>query len=151
MDIFDKETRSRIMSTVKRADTKPEMVVRSIIYRLGLRYRLHRHDLPGCPDIVLPKYKAIIFVNGCFWHGHEGCSKAKKPQTNSAFWDAKLSSNVARDINIINELQHMGWRVIIVWECETRNQERLQLRLATEFEKGKDTGHAAAKPPNKSQ
>jgi len=115
-----------MMASVGSADTKPEKIVRSILHALGYRFRLHRKDLPGSPDIVLPKYKKVIFVHGCFWHQHEGCAKAKRPTSRMRFWDKKLDGNMSRDKQNISELRTAGWTVNIVWECQTFDREKLR-------------------------
>jgi DNA mismatch endonuclease, patch repair protein len=121
--------RRRIMSAVRGRDTKPEMIVRRLLHAMNYRYRLHRNDLPGSPDIVFgPKGKAI-FVHGCFWHRHPGCSKATSPKTRAAFWAEKFDRNVERDRQAELRLVELGWRSLIVWECETRNQELLARKL----------------------
>lgn len=125
-DIVDKATRSRMMSAIKGKDTKPEMMVRRFLHACGFRFRLHRKDLPGKPDIVLPKYKVVIFVHGCFWHRHKGCPKATTPATNVDRWKTKFDDNVARDARNQAALREAGWDVIVVWECEI-NPERLSL------------------------
>lgn len=117
------------MSRVRAKDTKPEMVVRRIVHGLGYRYRLHRRDLPGRPDLVLPRLGAVIFVHGCFWHRHPGCRLASTPSTNVEFWQAKFLRNVERDAEAIRRLEADGWRVLVVWECETRAREALHARL----------------------
>lgn len=117
MDIFSKEKRSDIMSKIRSGDTKPEMIVRRLLFALGFRYRLHVRKLPGVPDLVLPKYGAVVFVHGCFWHAHEGCSRATVPQSNEAFWREKLARNRARDEAVRRELLESGWRVLTIWEC----------------------------------
>ena len=129
-DVFSKEKRSRIMSRVGGKDTKPELAVRSMLHRMGFRFRLHRPDLPGKPDIVLPKYKKVVFVHGCFWHGHKGCPRAKRPTTNSRFWETKLNKNMERDKKNLAALNAMGWEALIVWTCEVKDTERLQRTLA---------------------
>ena len=117
MDTVSKEKRSEIMSKVRGKDTKPEKIVRSLLHVMGYRFRLHRKDLPGKPDIVLPKYKTAIFVHGCFWHGHECKHGQNRPKSNAAYWKNKIQSNMHRDkINNI-ELERLGWKVIVVWEC----------------------------------
>ena len=130
MDIFSTEKRSEIMGCIRSKDTKPEMTVRSLTHRLGYRFRLHRSDLPGCPDLVFPKHRKIIFVHGCFWHRHEGCRKASTPKTRTDFWTTKLESNKARDAKNEWLLREAGWNVMIVWECETRNSEKLAGRIS---------------------
>lgn len=125
--------RSRIMKAVGRTDTKPEMIVRRSLHALGLRFRLHRKDLAGTPDIVLPKFRTVIFVHGCFWHRHEGCSKASMPKTRVDFWTAKFLQNVARDRRNEDLLRHANWRVITIWECETRNRDNLVHKLRSIF------------------
>lgn len=117
MDIFDKNKRSEIMSNVKNKDTKPEMVVRKTLHHNGFRYGLYNKDLPGKPDLVLRKYKIAVFINGCFWHGHD-CKKGKRPTTNKKFWNEKLDKNLLRDRNNYVLLQQKGWDVTIIWECE---------------------------------
>ncbi len=117
MDIVTPEVRSRIMSRIRSKDTKPEMTVRRLIHSLGYRFRLHRRDLPGTPDMVFPGRKAVIFVNGCFWHGHD-CGRGKLPKSNVRFWRKKFRDNSARDEKNIAALRANGWRVLVVWECE---------------------------------
>ena len=135
-DVFTPEKRSWIMSRVHQRDTKPEMLVRSMIFRMGFRYRLHRRDLPGSPDVVLSRYKKIIFVHGCFWHRHTGCRFTAKPKTRPAFWAAKFKANQQRDRRAVRALRANGWGVMTVWECETRNPERLSRRIARFFDAG---------------
>ena len=129
VDVFSEQKRSWIMGRVKGRDTKPEMLVRSLLHRMGFRFRLHRKDLPGNPDIVLPRYKKVIFVHGCFWHRHTGCRYATSPKTHTAFWKAKFSSNVSRDRRNRRELKKMGWAVLTVWQCELKNPKKLTERL----------------------
>jgi DNA mismatch endonuclease (patch repair protein) len=107
------------MSRIKSGNTKPEMIVRSLLHKLGYRFRLHRKDLPGKPDIVLPRYKSVIFVHGCFWHRHKGCKNATSPKTKIIFWREKFKANVERDRKVQKELNSMGWSILIIWECET--------------------------------
>lgn len=108
-----------MMSGIKGRDTKPERVVRSHLHLAGFRFRLHGRELPGRPDVVLPKWNAVVFVHGCFWHRHQGCPQAAVPSSNRAFWKAKFSANVARDERNRLQLRKLGWRVFIVWECQT--------------------------------
>ena len=128
-DVFSKAKRSWIMSRVKGRDTKPEMVVRSVVHRMGFRFRLHRRDLPGNPDVVLPRYHEVIFVHGCFWHGHRGCPRSKRPTTNEEFWSKKLDGNIKRDRRFRRVLRETGWKVLVVWECETRKPDKLLRKL----------------------
>jgi DNA mismatch endonuclease (patch repair protein) len=124
-DVFTKEKRSWIMSRVKGRDTKPEMLVRSFVHRMGYRFRIHRRDLPGNPDIVLPRHGKVIFVHGCFWHGHKPCPRSKRPATNKIFWNKKLDANIERDKRFRKGLRRMGWKLLVVWQCETHNPEKL--------------------------
>lgn len=119
MDVLTKEQRLRNMRNVKGKNTGPEITLRKELYARGIRFRIHRKDLPGCPDIVLPKYKLVIFVHGCFWHRH-GCKKTTVPATRQEFWLNKFKNNVIRDEKNIKELQEKGWRVFIVWECQLK-------------------------------
>jgi DNA mismatch endonuclease, patch repair protein len=118
-DVVDRATRSRMMSGIRNRDTDPEKKVRQYLHSRGLRFRLHKADLPGKPDIVLKRYMAAILVHGCFWHQHPGCSLARMPKSNVGFWKAKLEANVARDRRTRERLMAGGWRVFEVWECET--------------------------------
>lgn len=124
-DIFSPEKRSWIMGRIKGKDTKPELLVRSMIHKMGFRFRLHRRELPGVPDLVLAKYKKVIFVHGCFWHGHEGCRRSAMPTSNVAFWRKKLEANIERDKNNIKKLEELGWEPLIIWECEVNNKAKL--------------------------
>lgn len=125
MDRFSPQKRSSVMACVKSRDTGPEKLVRSLLHAMGYRFRLHRKDLPGTPDIVLPRYKTVIFVHGCFWHQHDCCKRAKLPTTNTDFWQKKLTANKKRDARIAEELEKLGWRVLVIWECELKNREAL--------------------------
>ena len=118
--------RSALMSRVRRGNTAPELAVRRLVHALGYRFRLHRRDLPGTPDVTLPRLRKIIFVHGCFWHRHPGCSRATTPKTRTAFWQKKFERNVERDRRNIVELESLGWNILVVWECETRNRSRLR-------------------------
>lgn len=117
------------MRSVRQKNTAPEMVVRRIVYAIGGRYRLHRKDLPGRPDIVFPSRHLCIFVHGCFWHRHPGCRLATTPKSNIEFWQSKFARNIERDVRKENELRNAGWRVEIVWECETRDPVKLEERI----------------------
>ena len=129
MDVFTREKRSRIMSKVKGKDTKPELLVRSLLHKMGYRFRLHRRDLPGNPDIVLPKHKKVIFIHGCFWHGHKVCPRAKRPSSNKMFWEEKLNKNIKRDKRNISGLKEMGWDPLIIWTCEIKDHANLRIKL----------------------
>lgn len=129
MDKFDKATRSWIMGRIKNKETSPEVAVRSIVYNLGYRYRINRADLPGNPDIVLPKYHKIIFVHGCFWHGHKKCSRATRPNTNKDFWNKKLDVNIIRDNKNIKLLRELGWDVLVIWQCQIKDEQRVRILL----------------------
>lgn len=120
IDRVSQTTRSRIMASVKRSDTKPEMALRKALHREGFRYRLHDKLLPGKPDIVLPRHRAAIFVHGCFWHRHEGCTACTTPASNVEYWIRKFDDNVARDARSLKLLLELGWRVAVVWECGLR-------------------------------
>lgn len=114
------QQRSSNMRAVRSGDTKPELIVRKLLHEMGFRFRLRRADLPGKPDMVLPRYQTVVFVHGCFWHRHS-CKRASTPKTRTEFWEAKLAGNVARDRRVIDELRALGWRVVVIWECETRS------------------------------
>ena len=127
------EQRSRNMSAIKSKNTKPEIAVRKLLHSMGYRFRLHRKDLPGSPDIVLPKYKTVIFVHGCFWHRHQNCKYASTPKTRQEFWEAKFRENINRDKLNQENLSSKGWKIIIVWECETKNIENLRDKIIDVF------------------
>jgi len=133
MDIVSKEKRSEIMSRIRGADTKPEKAVRSLLHALGYRFRLHRRDLPGTPDVVLPKYRTVVMVNGCFWHRHTCKAGSKTPKSNVEFWESKFERNVERDARVAAGLCELGWKVVTVWECEVRDIEALAARLEGEI------------------
>lgn len=120
-DIHDSETRSYNMSRIKGKDTKPEISVRKHLFAEGFRYRKNVRTLPGCPDIVLPKYRTCIFVNGCFWHKHDGCRYFVWPENNAAFWKEKIEANVERDKRNYKLLNDSGWNTIVIWECDIKN------------------------------
>ncbi|QJW85691.1 DNA mismatch endonuclease Vsr [Ramlibacter terrae] len=122
-DVVDAATRSRMMSGIRGKNTRPEMLVRKFLHAHGFRFRLHRKDLPGVPDIVLPKYKTVVFVHGCFWHQHGNCRFAARPKSNADFWSAKLGANAARDARVKTELEQLGWHVVTVWECSLSQVE----------------------------
>jgi len=124
-DIVSKSVRSRMMSGIRGKNTKPEMLIRQALFARGFRYRLHRRDLPGAPDILLPKFNAALFVHGCFWHGHAGCPYFKLPSSNSEFWATKICGNVRRDEASVAVLRARGWRVLVIWECATRTKVSL--------------------------
>lgn len=128
-DHISPEQRSRNMSLVKGRDTKPELLVRSIVHRLGYRFRLHGKKLPGRPDIVLPRHRKVIFVHGCFWHGHAGCPRAARPTSNVKFWNKKIDSNIRRDSAAQRELTALGWEYLVIWQCEMRDSEALTEKL----------------------
>ncbi|SFR81565.1 very short patch repair endonuclease [Sphingomonas jatrophae] len=128
-DHLSPEARSANMGRVKGANTGPEVQVRKIAHRLGLRFRLHRRDLPGTPDLVLPRHKVAIFVHGCFWHRHKGCSRATTPKTRETFWLAKFEATVRRDAQHEVALIALGWRVLTIWECEIKDRQLIEQRL----------------------
>ena len=136
-DRFSPAVRSKMMANIRGKNTKPEIVVRSLLHEMGYRFRLHRKDLPGTPDIVFPGRKALIFVHGCFWHQHEGCRFAAVPATRRSFWENKLSGNVSRDRRAVTALRRAGWRVSVIWECQTQRATVLENRLRRflDFEK----------------
>ncbi len=137
MDIFEKKKRSEVMSKVKSKDTGAEMTVRRLLHLAGFRYRLHRKDLPGKPDIVFPGRKKVVFVHGCFWHQHADCRRAQRPQSNKEYWNKKLDRNQERDAANESLLIKLGWEVFIVWECRLKNRdallEDLKVFLSTEL------------------
>jgi DNA mismatch endonuclease (patch repair protein) len=129
VDKFDEQTRSWIMSQIRSKDTKPEMAVRRLAFRLGYRYRLHDRKLPGTPDLVFPGRHKVIFVNGCFWHGHGCLRTSSPPKTNVAFWNQKIDRNQERDAFNMARLRSEGWKVLVIWECQLRNTGRIISRL----------------------
>lgn len=130
MDKLSPERRSWNMSQIKGKDTKPEILVRSLVHRMGYRFRLHRKDLPGRPDLVFPGRRKVIFVHGCFWHQHPGCKYATRPSTRADFWAQKLDGNRDRDKAVQHQLLQQGWGVLVVWECEIKQTELLADRLS---------------------
>jgi DNA mismatch endonuclease, patch repair protein len=129
MDRLSKEHRSWNMSRIRGKDTSPEKTVRSLLHRLGYRFRLHRRNLPGRPDIVLQRFRAVIFVHGCYWHRHKGCKYAYTPKTRIEFWQRKFDENVERDRRTLKSLRKRGWHVLAVWECQISNETTLAKRL----------------------
>ena len=117
------------MASVKNKNTKPEILIRKALFSKGFRFRINDKKLPGSPDIVLPKYETVIFVHGCYWHGHENCKKQITPKTNKVFWNEKIEKNRIRDQKVQSELVNLGWKIIIVWECELRNKETFGLTI----------------------
>ena len=130
MDRLTSEQRSAHMSRIRGKDTSPEMVVRRVAHAMGYRFRLHRRDLPGSPDVVFPSRRKVIFVHGCFWHGHD-CRKAHMPRTNTAYWAAKIERNRERDAASLHALRELGWGVLVVWECEMKDRRTLGSRIKT--------------------
>ena len=122
-------TRSKNMSAIKSKNTKPEIEVRKLLHSMGFRFRLHRKDLPGSPDIFLPKFKTVIFVHGCFWHRHENCKYSSTPKTRVQFWEKKFNSNILRDLENQKKIKDIGLRSIIIWECELKNKKELEKKL----------------------
>jgi DNA mismatch endonuclease Vsr len=131
MDTLSPAQRSARMALIRSKDTKPEMLIRRVLHGLGYRYRLHRRDLPGAPDLVFPARRMVLFVHGCFWHGHEGCKIAHQPESRPAFWAEKFDRNKARDLRNEEALRRAGWKVLTVWECETKDLSLLEHRLTT--------------------
>ncbi|UYH55996.1 DNA mismatch endonuclease Vsr [Qipengyuania sp. SS22] len=129
VDNLSPEDRSRLMSRIRGKDTKPELIVRRLVHRMGYRFRLHRRDLPGSPDLVFPGRKKVIFVHGCYWHRHD-CKKATMPKTNVKFWKKKFDENVIRDNNNVNDLIELGWDTMVVWQCDAEKSGNLAERLA---------------------
>ncbi|MER8372372.1 DNA mismatch endonuclease Vsr [Mesorhizobium sp. M1406] len=125
MDIVSPQRRSAMMSGIKGCNTRPELAVRRAAHRLGLRFRLYRKDLPGTPDLVFPGRRKVVFVHGCFWHRHAGCKYAYTPKSNLEFWLNKLQNNVKRDLHMRRQLESGGWTVIVIWECETKDEAKL--------------------------
>ena len=131
--IYSQEKRSAIMSRIRSRDTQPERIVRAALHRLGLRFRLVANDLPGRPDVVLRGRRTVVFVNGCYWHAHQCAKGRSRAQANAEFWARKIGDNVRRDLKNHGLLSGQGWRVVVVWECETKDIEKLGSRLAAEF------------------
>ena len=127
-DVFTVEQRSAIMRRVRSTDTAPELRVRRLVHLSGFRYRLHVKSLPGAPDLVFPKRKKVVFVHGCYWHQH-GCPASDRPASHQAYWNAKLDRNITRDEKNVHSLLEQGWRVLVIWECEARQEEELKKKL----------------------
>ena len=123
------------MSKIRSGDTKPEIIVRSLLHVMGYRFRLHQKKLPGKPDIVLRRFNTVIFVNGCFWHNHKNCKRSNIPKSNRAYWERKIHKNVARDKKNIKELGRMGWTVIVIWECQVKNAEKIKKLISSKLKK----------------
>tara|TARA_B100001964_G_C14078179_1_gene528975 strand:+ start:202 stop:627 length:426 start_codon:yes stop_codon:yes gene_type:complete len=133
VDVHDHKTRSYNMSRIRSKDTKPEIIVRKLCHSLGLRFRLHKKDLPGKPDLTFKKYQTVVQVHGCFWHSHSCKFGQVKPKTNSELWSEKRAKTKARDKKNISALQELGWCALVVWECETKNREALERKIAGYF------------------
>jgi DNA mismatch endonuclease (patch repair protein) len=131
VDVFSPEERSAIMARIKSRNTKPEILVRKVVHSLGYRFRLHRDNLPGKPDIVLPRRSKVIFVHGCFWHGHSRCARATMPSTNVTFWKEKIANNKARDRKVLRQLRNSGWKVLIIWQCQIIDISNLKQQLSS--------------------
>ena len=134
-DCLTKEQRSENMRRIRSKDTKPEKAIRSLVHSMGFRYRLHCPSLPGKPDIVLSKYKTIIFCHGCFWHQHKNCKRASVPKTNTDYWIPKLKKNVVRFKKVKLGLKKMGWNVVVIWECETNDANKLSKNISKVLKK----------------
>ena len=144
-DTFTKKHRSEIMGRITSKDTKPEIRVRRVLHSLGLRFRLHRADLPGKPDVVLPKWNTAIYVHGCFWHGHD-CKRGsanRRPKTNEAYWNPKIDGNMKRDAEHLVAVRELGWRTVVLWDCETANPDMLAVRLRALFPEADSAQRAA--------
>ena len=146
MDTRSPEQRSHIMRSVRSRDTGPELVVRSVLHRLGLRFRLHKRELPGRPDVVLKRHRTVVFVHGCFWHGH-GCSKGRLPKSRLQFWTDKIDRNRIRDAEFVRSLVAAGRRVLTIWQCETKDAVSLRTRLKKFF--GRDARSHRRRPPSR--
>lgn len=134
MDVMTKMQRSAAMSRIRGKDTKPELAVRRLAHTLGYRFRLHRRDLPGAPDLAFPGRRKVVFVHGCFWHRHRGCHFAYIPKSNAEFWSKKFAANLERDKRAISALRQQGWDPLILWECELSNVSRLERRLISHLD-----------------
>ena len=123
---MDPEKRYRIMASIRKRDTRPEIAVRRALHAQGLRFRLYRRDLPGTPDVVLPSRRLAVLIHGCFWHQHPGCKWSRTPRGNTSYWVPKLARNIERDIGARRQLEALGWKVLVIWECEARDEAKLQ-------------------------
>jgi DNA mismatch endonuclease, patch repair protein len=141
MDIVDKTRRSAMMAGIRGKDTKPELRVRQVAHALGFRFRLHRRDLPGSPDLVFPRLKKVILVHGCYWHRHAGCRYAYSPKSNVEFWRSKFQRNQERDLRALADLAKQGWNALVIWECETHDPQTLQARIAEHLRGSAYNGH----------
>lgn len=133
MDTFSRKRRSEIMALIRSVNTQPERIVRSVLHRIGFRFRLNDKRLPGKPDIVLARYKSVVFVHGCFWHQHRSCKDGRRPKSNTAYWNRKIDRNLRRDKINAKRLRSLGWKRIVVWGCQLRNKEGLKKRLYSEL------------------
>lgn len=131
MDRISKDQRSALMGRIKGKNTRPEMVARRMAHSLGYRFRLHRRDLPGTPDLTFPRFRCVIFVHGCFWHQHAECRRSTMPKSRQDYWQPKLARNVERDQAAMDKLKQRGWRVLVIWECEVEKLDQLRERLST--------------------
>lgn len=138
MDIIDRQARSLLMGRIRGKDTKPEMVVRRIAHRLGFRFRLHRRDLPGSPDLVFPGRRKVVFVHGCYWHRHPGCRLTYEPKSNVEFWTDKFAANVARDQKALQALHDLGWDTLVIWECDAKDSDLVASRLSAYLGRSED-------------
>jgi DNA mismatch endonuclease (patch repair protein) len=143
-DIVDRQRRSEMMARIGPRDTAPELAVRSMAHRMGFRFRLHRRELPGRPDLVFAGQHLAVFVHGCFWHRHSGCANATMPKTRSEFWQRKLGGNVERDRRNCEQLARLGWRTLVIWECEAEDPARLQAILSTALARSDRRQHKLA-------
>lgn len=150
MDVVSPKMRSEMMSGIRGKNTKPELLVRSLLFKAGYRFRLHRKDLPGTPDIVMPGRRIVIFIHGCFWHRHRDCSLARLPKSNAEFWKTKLSGNERRDQAKYCQLADLGWRVLVIWECVIRRQHDIDQLMASITRWVDSGGFFAELPPGES-
>ena len=144
MDRLTPDKRSWNMGRIRSGDTKPEKIVRSLLHKQGYRFRLHRKDLPGTPDITLPRYSSVIMVHGCFWHRHKNCQYSYTPKSRVGFWKDKFEKNVLRDKKVIKQLKKKGWKVKIVWECQTKNEDTLVKTVHSFLRKSRGIGSSVS-------